>query len=119
MNKGLTHLYVEQLEKGDVYHPLEFYNFLFDTIYHTSIAEKIASRVENGAFHLSPEKICSLFSQRMTKTFGSFSSLVLEKWKVSSSEDIGNAVFLMAEYKCLTLSGGESIDDFKRAGLDT
>jgi len=118
MNKGLTGFYVELLEKGDVNHPLDFYAFLFDTIYRTSLTEKIAAETKGKPFHLSPEKICSLFSKRTRKEFGRFFRLVLETWTVRSSADVGRAVLKMAEYKCLTLSGTETLEDFEKAGLD-
>ncbi len=118
MNRSLTSFYVELLEKGDVHHPLDFYAFLFDTIYSTSFAEKIATETKGKPFHLSPEKICSLFGRRARKEFGRFSGLVLETWRVRSSADVGRAVFKMVKHKCLTLSGTETLKDFERAGLD-
>ncbi|MFC1585908.1 hypothetical protein ACFL5V_10210 [Fibrobacterota bacterium] len=118
MNKNLTEFYADLLDSGEALHPIEFFAFLFDIIYNTSLAEKMMTGSDEKAFHLSPEKICSLFSSRASQEFGSFSKLVLETWNVRSSSDIGRAVFKMAEHKCLTLLGTETMRDFERAGLD-
>ena len=118
MSTQLSQFYVHLLEKEEAAYPLAFYSFLFDTIQQTSLAEKAAAGIENKPFHLSPEKICSLFSQRARQVFGRFGSLVMDEWGVHSSRDVGEAVFKLAEYKCLTLSGSETLQDFERAGLD-
>jgi uncharacterized repeat protein (TIGR04138 family) len=109
---------VEMLEKGEKEHPLEFYVFLFETICSTSLAEKFTTGTKGKIFHLSPEKICSLFSHRMNKNFGKFSRLVMKTWGIRSSTDVGKAVFKLAEHNCLMLSGTEKLEDFTRAGLD-
>jgi uncharacterized repeat protein (TIGR04138 family) len=118
MAKRLSQFYLNLLEKGEAVYPLAFYTFLFDTIYRTSITEKATAGMKDRSFHLSPEKICSLFSRRAQEAFGKFAGLVLEQWNVHSSRDVGNAVFKLAEYNCLTLSGTEILQDFERAGLD-
>jgi uncharacterized repeat protein (TIGR04138 family) len=118
MNSGLASFYLEILEKDEADYPFELYSFLYETIVNTAISEKAAAGLEKKVHHLSPEKICALFSQRLRQEFDSFTRLVLDSWHVNSSSDVGRAVFKMAEYGCLKLSGTEEMQDFERAGLD-
>lgn len=114
MNPKLANFCVTLLEKGETEYPPALYSFLFETIYQAVLTEKIASGQAEKHFHLSPEKICVLFSRGVRKSFGRFAEIVLNDWNIRSSRDVGKAVFAMAEHGCLTLSGTEKLEDFER-----
>ncbi len=118
MNTHLSQFYAQLLKKNEADYALEFYGFLYDIITTTSFSEKLISGGKWKEHHLSPERICALFNMNIKRDFGRFTDLVLKTWGVSSSLDIGKAIFKMAEYNTLKLSGTEKLEDFSRAGLD-
>jgi len=117
LNPGISNFYYKLTENKKAMYPIEAYNFVLDTIVYVSRAETFGRENLNKEHHLSPAKICSLLNSRMKREFGIYVNLVLETWKVNSSSDVGKIVFTLAEYKCLKLTGSESLEDFEKAGL--
>jgi uncharacterized repeat protein (TIGR04138 family) len=136
--KTNIHLFYRTLlEQGITSYPIEFYTFLYQTILkqvhlersihkkQISKGRKASSNEGDGVqgtsqkpHHMSPKKVCSLFSNQVSLEYGPWAPIVLEQWKITSALDIGKAVFLMVEHGYLTLSGAETLKDFEEASLE-
>ncbi|MBF0429736.1 MAG: hypothetical protein HQK83_00545 [Fibrobacteria bacterium] len=118
MNTHLADFYSKLLKKQEATYPLEFYRFLYELITTTAFSEKLMLKGDVKEYHLSPKRICSLFGINIKQEFGIFSAFVLQTWGITTSKDIGVAIFKMAEYNTLKLSGTETIEEFISAGLE-
>jgi len=117
LNPGISKFFFKLSQDGKALYPVEAYNFVYDTILHVSRYESFAKKDSPRGHHLSPKKICSILNTRMKTEFGSYVTLVLKTWNVSSSGDIGKIVLALSDYNCLKLSGSESQKDFDEASL--
>jgi uncharacterized repeat protein (TIGR04138 family) len=63
-----------------------------------------------------PADLCRTFEKAAAEDFGRLAPVVLDRWGLRSGADIGRAVLLLAEEKCLTLDEGESLDEYRAVG---
>lgn len=67
--------------------------------------------------HLSGEELLDGIRELLLKKFGPMTMSVLKHWGIKSTEDFGNIVFNLVEYKVLNKTEDDSIEHF-RNGYD-
>jgi uncharacterized repeat protein (TIGR04138 family) len=76
----------------------------------------VHARLGNGYRHLPAGEVCQAFQRGVAADFGKLAPQVLQHWRVNSFHDLGKAVFLLADYRCLALEAGDSLRDYENAG---
>lgn len=89
------------------YHP-ESYDFLMEALSYTQKKYK-KSRHVSGIELLDGVKALTL------RKFGPLSLTVLKHWGINSTEDFGNIVYNLVEFKVLARDEKDSYDSFKNA----
>lgn len=61
-------------------------------------------------------ELCRLFRTQVEADFGAFAGDALARFGIRNGDDMGRAVFLLAEYGCLSLREGETRADYAAGG---
>ena len=64
-------------------------------------------------FHISGRELLMGFRIYAKEQYGNMALLLLERWGLKSTEDVGNIVFEMVEKGRMSKRENDSIDDFK------
>ena len=75
------------------------------------------ARRGSGFRQVPAPEFCRVFLEMASADFGNLALHVLERWGLRSGEDLGRAIFLLAERKCLSLADGETLEDYAAAGV--
>ncbi len=116
MSSTLKSAYLNLWDEKKIHHPFQCYHFLYCLVEETAKFQEITNEAPLHEQHLSPQRICTLFSEEVKREFGLFSSLVMEQWGVKSGADIGQVIFNLADQKVFIL-GTEKMEDFISAGV--
>lgn len=72
---------------------------------------------QGGSFRqVPPAELCRAFERHAGREFGRLAPVVAGRWGLRSGTDLGRAVFLLAEQRCLALPEGETLDEYAAAG---
>ncbi|MHC4873935.1 MAG: Minf_1886 family protein [Planctomycetota bacterium] len=66
-----------------------------------------------AAFHISGRELLEGFKIHVRRQYGNMALLLLERWGLKTTEDVGNIVFEMVEAGRMSKRETDSIDDFK------
>src|SRR4051812_11948307 len=69
-----------------------------------------------GFRDLQAAELCRNFRAQAADDFGAFAPEAMARFGIRSGDDLGRAVFLLAEQGCLTLREGEARADYAAAG---
>lgn len=109
MENNLHNAYLEMRKACRANHPPEFFEYLFRLVFQSSFRGKEFQ-------HLNSKTICQTFKNKAFYDFGENASLVLERWKVTTYQELGEAVHLLAQYGCFTLNPEDKIKEFIDVG---
>ncbi len=76
-------------------------------------AENRATDEKGHEFHISGRELLAGFKIYMREEYGNLALLLLERWGITSTEDVGQIVFDMVEQGKMTRREADTIDDFK------
>lgn len=106
----LRSAYLEMRRSGDAAFTPECLEYVFRLVH-------IASFRGKGFRDVSAPELSAFFRNQVEADFGSFAGETLERWGLRSGDDLGRAVFLLADHGCLALRAGETREDYAAAGL--
>jgi uncharacterized repeat protein (TIGR04138 family) len=89
--------------------PPECLEYLLHLVFRASFQGK-------GFRDLAAAELCRIFLDRACADFGSFAAETMDRFGLKTFDDVGRAVFLLAEHGCLTLRDGETRADYAAAG---
>ncbi len=101
---------VERICENDLRYKEGAYSFVMEAL---SFTQK---KFRNPR-HLSGEELLDGIKELLLKKFGPMTMSVLKHWGIKSTEDFGNIVFNLVEYKVLNKTEDDSIEHF-RNGYD-
>lgn len=101
---------VERICENDLRYKEGAYSFVMEAL---SFTQK---KFRNPR-HLSGEELLDGIRELLLKKFGPMTMSVLKHWGIKSTEDFGNIVFNLVEYKVLNKTEDDSIEHF-RNGYD-
>ncbi|MDB5049583.1 MAG: hypothetical protein JWO30_2654 [Fibrobacteres bacterium] len=93
---------------SDVFPP-ECLEYLLHLVFRASFQGK-------GFRDLPAAELCRILRQQAAEDFGTFAEMTLDRFGLKTFDDVGRAVFLLAEHGCLTLRDGETRADYAAAG---
>lgn len=76
-------------------------------------ADERAPAENPAAFHISGRELLVGFKVHVRKQYGNMALLLLERWGLKSTEDVGNIVFEMVDSGRMSKRESDSIEDFK------
>ncbi len=109
MATDLRVAYLSMRKRGSDAFPPECLEYLMQLIFRLSFQGK-------GFRDLLPADLCRIFRSQAREDFGAFTDEALERFGIRCGDDLGKAVFLLAEHHCLILKDGESREDYAAAG---
>ena len=109
MGNNLHTAYLEMRKARVAKHPPEFFEYLFRLVFQSSFRGKEFQ-------HLNSNTICQTFKTKVFNDFGEESALVLERWKIATYQELGEAIHLLAQFGCFTLNPEDKIEEFIHAG---
>jgi uncharacterized repeat protein (TIGR04138 family) len=74
------------------------------------------ARNDRGFRQLKAQDLCRAFERQASADFGRLAPHVLERWGLATGGDLGRAVFLLADHRCLSLEEGETLEEYAAAG---
>lgn len=112
MQKSFNDVVDQIVAQGSRYEK-EAYIFLKDALEFTIKQQKRVPNDPNS--HVSAAELLDGFRQLALKEFGPMTMTVLEYWRVTSSEDIGNMVFALIEAGVFGKTDSDAPEDFHHA----
>jgi uncharacterized repeat protein (TIGR04138 family) len=109
MTADLRSAYLAMRRSGADLFPPECLEYLLHLILRASFQGK-------GFRDLPAAELCRIFRAQAEADFGAFAEATLERFGLDTFDDLGRAVFLLAEHGCLTLRDGETRADYAEAG---
>ena len=97
---------LEQIAKKDGRYSPHAVLFVYEGLGHTL---KESAEVPK---HISGESLCSGLKNLAIKKWGRLAMTVLNSWKIYSTRDFGEIVYLLIENKWMSTQPTDSIDDF-------
>lgn len=82
-------------------------------VYHQVIR---LARQGSGYRQVPALEFCRVFQELAAADFGRLAPHVLETWGLRSGEALGRAIFLLADWKCLSVKHGETLEEYAAAG---
>lgn len=107
MNEEFYNLVLDICSKDKRYHP-ESYEFVMEAL---SYSQKKFKKTK----HVSGPELLKGIKELMLKKFGPMVLPVLNYWGIKSTDDFGNIVFNLVEYKILSKDEQDQYDSFKNA----
>jgi uncharacterized repeat protein (TIGR04138 family) len=104
---------VDQIIAQDSRYEKEAYIFLKDALEFTIKQQKRAPNDPNS--HVSAAELLDGFRQLALKEFGPMAMTVLDYWRITSSEDIGNMVFALIGAGVFGKTDSDTPEDFHQA----
>jgi uncharacterized repeat protein (TIGR04138 family) len=104
---------VDQIIGQDSRYEKEAYIFLKDALEFTIKQQKRAPN--DPSSHVSAAELLDGFRQLALKEFGPMAMTVLEYWRITSSEDIGNMVFALIGAGVFGKTDSDTPEDFHQA----
>jgi len=62
--------------------------------------------------HISGQKLCEGLKEMAVKKYGRLAMLVLNRWKIKSTHDFGEIVYLMIKHKWMSAQPTDTLEDF-------
>jgi uncharacterized repeat protein (TIGR04138 family) len=109
MAAELPAAYLAMLRSGPVGFPPACLEYLLHAILR-------ASHRGDGFRDLTAAEACRAFHAQAAADFGAFADEAMARFGLRTFDDLGRAIFLLAEHGCLTLRDGESRADYAAAG---
>lgn len=97
---------LEQLANKDGRYDPRAMRFVFEGLSYT--LKKIASELG----HVSGKTLCEGIRRMALEKYGRLAMLVLNYWRVKTTRDIGEIVYLLIEHEWMRAQPSDSIDDF-------
>lgn len=107
MNEEFYNLILEICAKDNRYHP-ESYEFVMEAL---SFSQKKFKKVK----HVSGSELLNGIKQLMLNKFGPMVMTVLNYWGIKQTDDFGNIVFNLVDYKILSKDEQDHYESFKNA----
>ena len=107
MNEEFFNIVLDIHSKDARYHP-ESYEFVMEALHFT---QKKLKRVK----HVSGPELLQGIKQVLLNKFGPLTRTVLKYWGINQTDDFGNIVFNLVEYKILSKNEQDHYDSFKNA----
>lgn len=104
---------VDQIVSRDSRYEKEAYIFLKDALEFTIKQLKRPQNDPNS--HVSAAELLDGFRQLALKEFGPMTMTVLEYWRITSSQDIGNMVYALIEAGVFGKTDSDAPEDFHQA----
>jgi len=103
---------MEQLILDDGRYPPEAYAFL-----HAGLAKAVHQIHGNQPVpadqrHVSGRELCLALRDLAIERWGQLAAVVLGKWRINTTRDFGNMVFLLVEAGYMKATDQDSVDDF-------
>ncbi|HKP98603.1 MAG TPA: hypothetical protein VJ385_22925 [Fibrobacteria bacterium] len=109
MAADLRAAYLAMRRSGTGDFPPECLEYLLHLILRSSYQGK-------GFRDVPASELCRTLRLQAADDFGDLAGEAMERFGLRSGDDVGRAVFLLAEYGCLTLREGETRADYAAAG---
>jgi len=97
---------LEEIAKQDGRFDPKAFKFVYEGLGYT--VENVTSEPR----HISGQKLCEGLRKLSVEKWGRLAKLVLNRWGVKTTWDIGQIVYLMIESKWMSAQPTDSIDDF-------
>ena len=97
---------IEEIAQFDGRYNPRAVKFVFDGLGYT--VKKLAS--EPG--HVTGQMLCKGLHKMALEKWGALALLVLNTWKVKTTRDLGEIVYLLIQHKWMKAQQTDSIDDF-------
>ncbi len=94
-------------DKDHRYHP-ESYEFVMEAL-------NVSQKKFKKARHVSGNELLEGIKALTLRKFGPMALTVLKHWGINATEDFGNIVFNLVEYKILAKDANDSYESFKNA----
>jgi uncharacterized repeat protein (TIGR04138 family) len=102
------------LDKDQRYHR-EAYVFLRHALDHChKTLSKITRKKEGPENHVSVDQLLDGVRTYALQEYGPMAMMVLNSWGVEKCEDFGNIVFNMVEFRLLSTTENDTIEDFRK-----
>lgn len=109
MGSDIRMAYLEMRRAGKDRFPPQCWEYIYRFVFQASLNGKDFQ-------HLSARELCPAFSAQVRADFGALTGHVLERWDLASFGDLGQAIFLLAEYNCFKLNATDTLEEYIAAG---
>ncbi len=107
MNEEFFSIISSLYENDTRYHP-EAYEFVMEALHYSQ-------KKFNKPRHVTGEELLEGIKALLLKKFGPMTLTVLRHWGVKATDDFGNIVFNLVEYKILSKDAQDHYESFKNA----
>ncbi|MBQ6472260.1 MAG: hypothetical protein IJJ33_09765 [Victivallales bacterium] len=76
------------------------------------VARAVADPGRTRLSHIRGQELCTIAARLAVEDYGPFASMILAKWGIRETMDLGRLVFALADGKVLGLSEQDSLRDF-------
>jgi uncharacterized repeat protein (TIGR04138 family) len=102
-----------KLIREDGRYPLEAFEFLHDAL--ETAAQKVHgdAPAEPGQRHVSGAQLCNALRDLAIQRWGPLAKTVLRRWRIRSTLDFGQMVYLLVNHDFMQKTPQDSLDDFR------
>lgn len=107
MNEEFGNIVLDLYDKDSRYHP-DSYEFVMEALHFTQ-------RKFKKEKHVTGPELLQGIKQVLLRKFGPLTRTVLKYWGIKQTEDFGNIVFNLVEYRILSKNEQDHYESFKNA----
>lgn len=102
-----------RLIQADGRYPLDAFEFLHDALETAARTVHGKSPAEPGKRHVSGQQLCESLRDLAIQRWGLLAPTVLGRWRIHSTLDFGNMVYLLVNNGFMQKTDEDSLDDFR------
>ena len=103
---------IEQIAQEDGRYDIKALKFVFDGLGETIREIREESESDSGTRHITGAELAKGIANLARQRWGFLANMVLNRWGVSTTRDMGEIVYLMIKHNWMTAQETDRIEDF-------
>lgn len=103
---------IEQIAQEDGRYDIKALKFVFDGLGETIREIREESECDSGTRHITGAELARGIASLARQRWGFLANMVLNRWGVSTTRDMGEIVYLMIKHNWMTAQETDRIEDF-------